>query len=171
MEVRARGYCFTHEGFSNVMSGDGLLGGLLKVGWHDVFYLKHVEGTNKITIKYYQLNNIRSVTKSVKSSTFNVKPEHVEEIKEIAKSSIPSVVFEQRPRKYTEACTLPMFLSIISIIASVFGAFVLNLLWLVIVGVAASIVFNIVGFILYDKNKLIDVYTTGEKPTFVRTRF
>ncbi len=172
MEVRARGYSFNQEGFSNLVSGDGLLGGLLKVGWHDVFYLKHVEGENKITIKYYALNNLRSLTKSVKVSNFVVKMEHVPQILDIAKKHIPDVSVETRPRKYSEAANLFIFLSVLIIIGCVCGAFVTPYtLPFLIGGVALVVIINIIGIITFDKNRQITVFKTGGKPTFIRTRF
>lgn len=171
MEVKGRGYSFTPEGFSNLLGGDGLIGGLLKIRWEDVFYLKHVEGTRRISIKYYGLENLRSIRKTLKVQSFEVRKDDVEPIKEIARSYIPDVIVEERGRKYTEA-GLPFFvISALLIIGSVFGAIMTGYMILLAAGLGGTLLVNIIGMFTYDKEKKITVYKTGDKPGMFRTRF
>lgn len=169
MKVKGRGYDIDASGLSILSAGHVL--SFMKVKWDDVLYIKHVEGTRVFNCHYYGLNgemkSVRSaMTRVNKNHQFKVDENHVETLKKLCQQCVPSVKYEQRKRTILESQSLFLVFSAVLIIAALFIGFIVlqNPFLGLGIGLGATVVLNIVGFIVTDRSKLINVYRPAQKP-------
>ncbi len=177
MRAKGRTYDVSTEGIALLAAGH-VLG--MKIQWDDILYIKNVEGSKTFRINYYGVNTNyksvkdfarRSIRRINKSYELKCSAEHLDTVKKLCKQCMPGVRYEQRKRTFFESQFLFLILALLLLVAGL-AAFVIleNILFLALAG-GIALVANIIGFILTDKSKMMNVYRPGSKPQRYQSPF
>lgn len=169
MKAKGRGYDIDASGLGLLSAGHIIPN--MKAKWDDVLYMKHVEGTRTFALHYYgidtEFKSIKSTLRRVnKTHQIKVDQKDVETVKKLCKQCIPDVKVTNRKRTLFELQFMPLIISVVIILATLFAGFAINNIGLTLaIGFGASLLLNIVSFIIADKSKMITVYKPRVKPS------